>query len=297
MQKLTKIYQIVVKKNIQTRVEKLLALNDVDFKLHTGIKKDKFFEVLDFLTSEFNKAHKKGHNNGIGVACRFVLALTYWRDYRPMRQMALDYDVSKSTVCDSIKWVEITLSKWDKFILQDIKTEIENLESQGIKVENIIGDVEEQPIERPTINQEENYSGKKKRHTTKNQIIIVEGVKRIVNYYNASGTTHDYKMLKDSNILVALEEKNIGGKFDSGYQGVQNYLSKAVIPKKRSKFHELTEEEKEFNKQLSQKRIAIEHVNRELKIFRIMKETYRNHQNRYEEKLQIMCGIYNLNNS
>lgn len=97
MQKLTKIYQIVVKKNIQTRIEKLLALNDVDFKLHTGIKKDKFFEVLDFLTSEFNKAHKKGHNNGIGVACRFILALTYWRDYRPMRQMALDYDGTNVT--------------------------------------------------------------------------------------------------------------------------------------------------------------------------------------------------------
>ena len=64
-----------------------------------------------------------------------------------------------------------------------------------------------------------------------------------------------------------------------------------------TKLHKLTEEEKEFNKQLSQKRIAIEHVNRELKIFRIMKETYRNHQNRYEVKLQIMCGIYNLNNS
>ena len=85
-----------------------------------------------------------------------------------MRQMALDYDVSKSTVCDSIKWVEITLSKWDKFVLRDIKTKIDNLESQGIKVENIIGDVEEQPIERPAINQEENYSGKKKRHTNKN---------------------------------------------------------------------------------------------------------------------------------
>ena len=104
-------------------------------------------------------------------------------------------------------------------------------------------------------------------------------------------------MLKDSNILSTLEEKGIGGKFDSGYQGVQKELSRAIIPKKKSNLHPLNEEEKDFNKQLSQKRIAIEHVNRKLKIFRIMKETYRNHQNRYEEKLQIMCGIYNLNNS
>ena len=52
--------------------------------------------------------------------------------------------------------------------------------------------------------------------------------------------------------------------------------------KKKSKLHELTDDEKEFNRKLSQKRISIEHVNRELKIFRIMKETYRNHQNRYQ---------------
>jgi len=256
-----------------------------------------FFELLDYLTIEFNKAHAKGSFKGIGVGCRFVLALTYWREYRAMRQMGFDYDVSASTVCDSIKWVEEKLSNYYRLQIEDIKTEIEKLESQGVKVENIIGDVEEQPIERPIENQEESYSGKKRRHTTKNQIVIVEGIKRIINYYNAKGTTHDFKMLKDSNILSTLEEKGIGGKFDSGYQGVQKELSRAIIPKKKSNLHPLNEEEKDFNKQLSQKRIAIEHVNRKLKIFRIMKETYRNHQNRYEEKLQIMCGIYNLNNS
>lgn len=211
--------------------------------------------------------------------------------------MGFDYDVSASTVCDSVKWVEEKLSKYSKLQIEDIKTEIQKLEEQGIKVENIIGDVEEQPIQRPTENQEESYSGKKKQHTTKNQIIIAEGMKRIINYYNSTGTIHDFKMLKDSNILDTLEEKGIGGKFDSGYQGVQKELTRAIIPKKKSKLHKLTEEEKEFNKQLAKKRIAIEHVNRELKIFRIMKETYRNHQNRYKEKLQIMCGIYNLNNS
>ena len=56
-------------------------------------------------------------------------------------------------------------------------------------------------------------------------------------------------------------------------------LSKAIIPYKKSKNHELTEEEKNHNKALSKRRIKVEHVNREIKIFRIMKETYRNHMN------------------
>lgn len=286
------------KKRIQIRYEKILEIkDDAEFKLQTGLKREVFFKILDFLTEKFNKAHERGSFKGIGVGCRFVLALTYWREYRAMRQMGFDYDVSASTVCDSIKWIEEALQDFPDFQIEDIKTEIEKLEAQGVKVESIIGDVEEQPIERPTINQEESYSGKKKRHTTKNQIIIVEDYKRIINYYNKNGTVHDFKMLKDSGILTVLEEKKISGKFDSGYQGVQKELSKAIIPKKKSKLHELTNEEKEFNRQLSQKRIAIEHVNRELKIFRIMKETYRNHQNRYQQKLKIMCGIFNLNNS
>ena len=85
-----------------------------------------------------------------------------------MRQMGLDYDLSPSTVCDSIKWVENTLSEHPLFCLEDIKSEIAKLEQEGYEVKYIIGDVEEQGIERPQINQEENYSGKKKRHTTKN---------------------------------------------------------------------------------------------------------------------------------
>ena len=118
-----------------------------------------------------------------------------------------------------------------------------------------------------------------------------------MNWYNSKGTTHDYQIIKDSKILPTLEEMKIKGKFDSGYQGIQNQLSGAMIPYKKSKNHELTGEEKIYNKELSKKRIKVEHANRELKIFRIMKETYRNHMNRYDTKVLIMCGIYNLNHS
>ena len=261
------------------------------------MKKQTFYKILEYLTNVYNDSHKNGSRKGTSVICRLVLAITYWRDYRPMRQMGLDYDVPKSTVCDCIKWVEDALGNWDEIQFQDIKTEIEKAKENGINVETIIGDVEEQPIERPIINQEESYSGKKKRHTTKNQIIITENGERILNWYNSKGTTHDYQIIKDSKILPVLEKMKIKGKFDSGYQGIQNQLSGAMIPYKKSKNHELTEEEKKHNKELSKKRIKIEHTNRELKIFRIMKETYRNHMNRYDTKVLIMCGIYNLNHS
>ena len=116
-----------------------------------------------------------------------------------MRQMGLDYDLSPSTVCDSIKWVENTT--------------------------------------------------------------------RIINVHTERGKVHDYQMLKDSDIIDDLNELGIGSKFDSGYQGIQKELDNAIIPYKKSKYHELTEEEKEHNKVLSSERIKIEHTNRTIKIF------------------------------
>ena len=269
--------------------------DDSKFKLLTGVTKKTFNELMEILQPEYDKAHKNGSNAGIGVGSRLVLALTYWREYRAMRQMTFDYELAVSTVCDNIHWVEDVLGNNNKFNFGTIKEEIEKLKKEGIDVKNIIVDVEEQPIERPIENQEKHYSGKKKRHTTKNQIIIDEGTTKIINIYNSIATTHDFQMIKDSNIIASLNELGISGKFDSGYQGIQKELEQASIPYKKSKYHKLTAEEKEFNKNLSSQRVKIEHTNRTIKIFRIMKETYRNHQRRYDTKLKIMCTIYNMN--
>ena len=251
--------------------------------------------MLSILQTKYELAHKNGSNKGIGPACRLVIALCYWREYRCMRQMALDFDVSLSTISSSITWVENTLAENEKFQIEDIQREIEKYEEQYGAIDFIIGDVEEQQIEIPTNNQEEFYSGKKKKHTLKNQIIIVGKTKRIINIFNAKATVHDFQMLKNSNIIEPLETKKIKGLFDSGYQGIQKLLTKANIPFKKSKYHELTEEEKEFNKQLSKERVEIEHINREIKKFRIMKDIYRSHRDRYQLRLTIICCIYNLN--
>ncbi len=251
--------------------------------------------MLYILQKKYDKAHKKGSNKGIGPGCRLVIALCYWREYRCMRQMALDFDVSLSTISSSITWVENTLGETKKFKFDTIQKELEKYEKENGKIDFIIGDVEEQPIERPINNQEEYYSGKKKRHTLKNQIIVVGKTKRIINISNEKGNVHDFQILKNSNVIETLETKKIKGLFDSGYQGIQKLLTNAKIPYKKSKYHKLSEEEKEFNKQLSKERVEIEHINREIKKFRIMKDTYRSHIDRYELRLTIICCIYNLN--
>jgi len=62
-------------------------------------------------------------------------------------------------------------------------------------------DVEAQPIERPKYEQKESYSGKK-RHTRKYQVLVNAKNKEILDVYSNLGTTHDFRMFKESLVGV-----------------------------------------------------------------------------------------------
>jgi len=98
-------------------------------------------------------------------------------------------------------------------------------------------------------------------------------------------------MFKES--IAGILPESILALLDSGYQGVNEYLPNALIPFKSTKKNPLTVEQKAFNKMLSKLRVAIEHINRELKIFRICKETYRGKGARGLIRVRIIASLYN----
>ena len=81
---------------------------------------------------------------------------------------------------------------------------------------------------------------------------------------------------------------------DSGYQGICHYHQNSEIPIKSSKKHPLSEEEKQYNHELSKRRIYIEHINCFLKRFRILSSKYRNRRKRFALRVSLICGIYNF---
>ena len=78
-----------------------------------------------------------------------------------------------------------------------------------------------------------------------------------------------------------------------GYQGIHHTDQNAQIPHKKPKGGELTPEQKQWNRQHAKQRIKVEHTNRELKIFRILSETYRNRRQGHNLKVNIIAGIVN----
>jgi len=115
--------------------------------------------------------------------------------------------------------------------------------------------------------------------------------KEILDVCQAAGTVHDYRIFKES--LSDILPKHIIALMDSAYQGVHDYLPFALIPFKSSKNNPLTDDMKAFNTALAKCRIAIEHVNREIKIFKICKETYRGKGERGLKRVKLIASFYN----
>ena len=55
----------------------------------------------------------------------------------------------------------------------------------------------------------------------------------------------------------------------------------------------MTDEQKRSNRELARHRVAVEHVIRGLKIFRILAERYRNRRKRFSLRFNLIGGLHN----
>lgn len=152
-------------------------------------------------------------------------------------------------------------------------------------------DVSEQPIERPVKHQKSYYSGKKKRHTIKAQLLVCLKTLQILLVICGKGRTHDFTLLKQARLRISQKLKTYA---DSGYQGILKLYPNSLTPIKKPRKRELTKAQKRHNRELAKIRIAIEHVNRRCKIFRIVKETYRGKHKHYQKTWTVVAALVNL---
>ena len=81
---------------------------------------------------------------------------------------------------------------------------------------------------------------------------------------------------------------------DSGYQGLTKLHTKSVLPKKSNKNRPLSKQDRKQNRNISRKRIAVEHVIALVKRFRILSERYRNRRKRFSLRFSLIVGICNF---
>lgn len=138
--------------------------------------------------------------------------------------------------------------------------------------------------------QRRHYSGKKKQHTLKSQLVVDRATGLIICVAVGKGRRHDFHLFKASGVQC---HSRILVLAHSGYQGLQKQHANTALPKRRSKKNSLDHLDKALNHVISSQRVLVENVIRRVKVFRIMGERYRNRQKRFGLRLNLIAGMLN----
>ena len=266
--------------------EELNKLIPNKYKRLLGVDFATVCKMETIVKNTYIEKHKKGgRNSKFTFHEMIILFLLYIKNYNAMEDYAFEFKASKSTICTTIHFVLTALLKDKNFTLfGSICTKTDISEDRQI-------DVTEIRIERPKYNQKGKYSGKKKYHTMKIQIIRGAKTGFIYEIEIGPGAEHDFHLWKRT---FEGTPSNVMHEVDLGYLGMDKIHKNSRIPHKNSKCHKLTEEEIEENMALAKDRIFIEHTNSWIKRFKILSSKFRNHLSYFAKFAVLLCGFYNF---
>jgi hypothetical protein len=239
---------------------------------------------------------------------KLLFILVYFKTYPLQEVLAFHFDMSQGQAC---QWINI-LSEVLRLALgelghlperdpQKVKELLEAYMDEQyetateLEIEKFAIDGTERRRQRPKDQEEQKrfYSGKKKAHTVKNNLIVTLG-KRRVEYLGDTweGKKHDKKIC-DAEGHEFPEGSTLYK--DTGYQGYEPAGVHTRQPKKKPRGRELTQEEKEQNSLISSVRIVVEHVICGVKRCRIVKDVFRNTRDKFADLvMEIACGLHNF---
>ena len=139
------------------------------------------------------------------------------------------------------------------------------------ELDHVLIDSFETPVPRPSEPgaQKRRYSGKKKRHTLKTQVVTDPQGEILALDAGHPGPTADKKLYEQSGVAAQFPQATKQG--DLGYLGA----TEMQVPQRKPRGQELSEAQRAANRALAQTRIYVEHGIRRIKGFRIMRGDYR----------------------
>ncbi len=282
------------------------------FKSFTGLCVPEFDKLFAFIEKEYPKAEaerlgRRKRINAIGQGRKFnlelidrlLMLLVYYRLYCSFTFMGFLFNLDQSSVWRDIKYLEPLVERCiplPKKLYEKAK-KITTMEDFGKYYPELKAflDATEQQIPRPKNKRrrKSHYSGKKKKHTVKTQLMVNKDGLILHKTGHERGRKHDYDIFKKKHPKIP---KNVELTTDLGYLGIEKDFPKikSRIPKKKRKGKRRTKAEKKFNKKLSRERIVVEHTIGKTKKFGIMGGVFRNRLSRYDDVSSIVYGLVNF---
>ncbi len=239
-----------------------------------------------------------GRHFKLNIKDRFLMLLVYYRLYITYTLTGFLFDLDQSNICRDIQKIEplvrqcVPIPQKTYNITNRLKTpeEVEKYFPGFLA----FTDSTEQQIPRPVDKERRKifYSGKKKRHTIKNQLMVNNRGYILHKIGYKKGRKHDYDVYKKNHPLTPKQVVNV---LDLGYLGVQKDFPEqlSALPYKKKRNQDLSQEEKEYNRIHSKKRIVVEHTISRLKKYRIQSDVFRNKLRKYNKVSDIVAGLVN----
>jgi hypothetical protein len=212
------------------KYKKIIKQSDKSFKRQVGLSKNQFHGILKKITDylfEFKKRNplkNRGKKSGISVEDKLLVALYYMRHYPTFILLGGIFNISES-------YANKVFHKIMNIIVKVLHVK-GNKALEDIKIKDIVIDVSEQPIERPKQGQKKYYSGKKKQHTIKAQLVANTESLEILSVVTDKGSKHDFKIFKESMTVIP---KSTVVRVDLGYKGIEKIHKNVLIPYKKPK--------------------------------------------------------------
>ena len=274
------------------------------FRQLTGITPAAFDRLLADLEPRYQRADARrkdrpgrqrqpgaGRKHTLPLTDRLLMLLMYYRTYTTHALLGFLFGVDDSAVGRNINPLQPLLASIFRVPERRVRIEPEDLRE-------LFFDATERPIPRPRRGQRRYYSGKKRRHTVKHQVVVVRRRKRpgpgakprrvrIAAVSAAfAGKTHDKKVYDASRVIAPPGVRRTG---DTAYVGTG-----LATPTRRPPRGTLTARQKAGNRRVSKRRIVVEHGIGKVKVWRIAAERYRNPRRRHTLILKNVAGLHNL---
>ena len=274
------------------------------FRRLTGITPSAFDELLEKLAPLYEQAEARrkgrpgrkrkpggGRKHTLELADRLLMLLIYYRTYITHAFLGFLFGLDDSAVGRNINPLAPLLA--GLFRIPERRVEISEDE-----IRELFFDATERPTRRPERGQRAFYSGKKKRHTIKTQVVVARKRKspgsdpgprklRIVAVSGSvPGSIHDKKLYDRSRVVAPPDAKRTG---DTAYLGTG-----LRTPTRKPRGQELSDEQKAANRKISIRRVAAEHGIGKMKVWRIASERYRNPTSKHTLIMKNVAGLHNL---
>lgn len=106
------------------------------------------------------------------------------------------------------------------------------------------------------------------------------------------GSVHDKRIADEAEIEF---EKTVELLQDSGLQGFCPLKATVIMPEKKPRGKELTEEQKQHNKQKARQRAVVEHAIGGIEKWRIVKDKIRSYRHKLRDEVMLVaCGLHNF---